>query len=96
MNLLGIFLLSTLIEGLITYLFGKTSEETPPRPWLKYVSLAMGIALAIAYKVDILAIVAPELVPIHPVVGYLVSGLIMGRGANYLNDIIALIKAKSI
>lgn len=87
---MGIVLLSTLVEGLITYLFGKTSEEMPPRPWLKYVSLAFGVALAVAYKIDI-----PSMTGLSsglPVVGYVVSGLIIGRGANYLNDIFALIK----
>lgn len=93
MNLLGIVLLATLIEGLITYLFGKTSEEMPLRPWLKYVSLCMGIALAVAYEIDIPKMVG--LVSVVPLVGYVVSGLIIGRGANYLNDIMSLIKIKT-
>ena len=88
MNLLGIVLLATLVEGLITYLFGKTEEGT--RPWLKYVSLVAGVGLAVAYKIDIPAMTG--LVSVMPVVGYVVSGLIIGRGANYLNDILTLIK----
>jgi hypothetical protein len=91
-NLIGILLLATLIEGTITYIFGKTSE-TESRPWLKYVSLAFGVAAAIAYKIDILA--ATGLVSQWVIVGYIVSGLIIGRGANYVNDLVTLIKAKS-
>lgn len=91
-NLIGIVLLSTLIEGLITYLFGKTSEEQPARPWLKYISLVFGILVSFAYRVDIIAMTG--LVSVYPFVGYIMSGLIIGRGANYLNDIFSLIKGK--
>lgn len=89
-NLIGIVFLATFVEGLITYLFGKQTEEMPPRPYLKYVSLGLGIALSIAYKVDLLA--ATGLVSVFPAVGYVVSGLIIGRGANYVNDIFAVLK----
>ena len=92
-NFIGIILLSTLIEGLITYLFGKTSENMPPRPWLKYVSLGLGVLASIAYKIDILALVG--LSSFMPVVGYVMSGLIIGRGSNYLNDILTLVKGQA-
>lgn len=89
-DILGIVLLATLIEGLITYLFG---EQSPyKRVWLRYVSLILGVITAIAYKVNIPGMVG--LVALAPVVNYIVSGLIIGRGANYLNDIFALIQAK--
>lgn len=45
MEILGIILLATLIEGLITYLFGDKGEG---RTYLRYVSLGLGIAAAIA------------------------------------------------
>lgn len=88
--IVGIFLLATIIEGLIAYLFGKREDYEPTRPYLKYVSLALGIGAAIAYKVDLLAMVG--LVSVVPFVGYIVSGLVIGRGSNYLNDIISLIR----
>lgn len=83
-------MLATLIEGLIAYLFGKSDEATGPRPWLKYVSLVLGILVCIAYKIDIPAMVG--LVSVLPIVGYVLSGLVVGRGANYLNDILSLLK----
>lgn len=89
-GILGIVLLATLIEGLITYLFGENSSG---RTYLRYVSLALGIALAIAYKIDIPAMVG--LTTQFVFVGYVVSGLIIGRGANYLNDIFRLIQTKT-
>lgn len=90
MNIIGILLLSTLIEGTLTYLFGET---TTPRPWIRYISLLLGIILAIAYHIDIPGMAG--LVAINAYVNYIVSGLIVGRGANYINDIFALIQSKS-
>ena len=92
-NLIGIVFLATFVEGLITYLFGKQTEEMPPRPWLKFVSMALGIALSIAYSIDLLVMVGLE--SVFPMVGFVVSGVIIGRGANYLNDIFSLIKGVS-
>lgn len=89
-NILGILLLATLIEGLITYVFGESSDSTVSRPWLRYVSLALGIGACVAYKIDIPGMVG--LVSAWPIVGYVVSGLIVGRGANYVNDIVALVR----
>lgn len=88
--LAGIFLLATLIEGLITYLFGSSPEGAPERKHLKFVSLGLGIAAAIAYRVDIPAMIG--LTTAIPFVGYIVSGLVIGRGSNYLNDIISTFK----
>ncbi len=89
MNIIGIILLATLIEGTITYIFGEKSET--PRPKLKYISLALGVGAAIAYQIDIPAMTG--LVSQSAYVGYVVSGLIIGRGANYINDIFALIQS---
>lgn len=86
MNILGILLLATLVEGFVEYAFGKVEQL---KSALVYISLGLGVAASIAYKVDILAsfgLVAT------PVVGYVVSGLIIGRGANYVNDIISAIR----
>lgn len=83
-------MLSTLIEGTLTYMFGENQPTS--RPWLRYVSLAFGIIAAIAYQIDIPAMTG--LVAINAYIGYVVSGLIIGRGANYINDIFALIQKK--
>jgi len=89
MNIIGILFLATLIEGTITYLFGKSEE---PRPGIRYVSLGFGIMLATAYQVDIPGMAG--LAAINVYVNYIVSGLVIGRGANYINDIFALIQSK--
>lgn len=91
-NLIGIVLLATLIEGTITYLFGKTRDEQPPREWLKYVALVLGIAVSFAYEIDIIAMTGS--VSKYPFVGFIISGFIIGRGANYINDIISKIRGQ--
>ena len=88
-NILGILFLATFIEGLITYIFGESSENTT-RPWIRYVSLVLGVGCAIAYQIDIPA--AAGLVGVYPIVGFVLSGLVIGRGANYVNDIVALVR----
>lgn len=88
-GILGILLLATLIEGLVTYLFG---EEVSGRTYLRYIALVLGVGASIAYKVDIPAMVG--LSTSMPIIGYIVSGLIIGRGSNYLNDIMKLIQSK--
>lgn len=83
-TLAGLFFLATFVEGMIQYFAGDSRYKS--RPWLRYVSLALGVGLAIAYKVNI-----PELVGITstvPFVDWIVSGVIIGRGSNYLNDIV--------
>lgn len=85
----GALLLATLVEGLITYLLGK-GDGYAPREYIKYVSLLFGVIVAVLYRVDIFMLAG--LVPIHPVVGYVTSGLVIGRGSNYLNDFVSLFK----
>jgi len=84
----GILFLATFVEGIIKYIAGDGKPEAMQRKrtYLRYVSLALGVGLAVAYKVSI-----PELVGIsstYPLVDYALSGVIIGRGSNYLNDIL--------
>lgn len=83
----GIFLLAFFVEGLVEYLFGK---ENGSQPALKYVALALGVGLAIAYNVDILAMAG--LVSPVPLIGNIVSGIIIGRGSNYVNDFVSKLR----
>jgi hypothetical protein len=87
-NILGILLLATFVEGLINYLFGEGTGEG--RSWIKYVSLVAGVLVAIAYKVDIF--VMAGLNPVFPAIGYIVTGIVIGRGSNYLNDFVGLLR----
>ena len=86
-NIAGILLLATLVEGLVTYVFGTEGS----RPWLRFVSLGLGVLAAVAYQIDLLALFGLA----SPIawIGWIVSGLIIGRGSNYLNDIIGRVRS---
>lgn len=81
----GISLLAVIIEGTVKYLLGEAPDGFT-RPYIQYITLGLGVVLSVLYQVDILAMIG--LVSPIPYVGYVVSGLIIGRGSNYLNDII--------
>lgn len=74
-----------LTEGMVEYVFGNIPKL---KPFLMYIALIVGVALAAVYRVDILASLG--LVSPVPWVGFVISGLIIGRGSNYVNDIVSL------
>lgn len=86
MEIVGILFLAMFVEGTVEYLFAKEGES---RPWLRYISVGLGIAAAIAYQVDIPAMTG--LVASYGFVSWVVSGVIIGRGANYVNDVLGSI-----
>lgn len=90
MEIGGIIFLAFFIEGLVEYLFNR--DDGVKQPVLRYVALIIGVALAIAYKVDILAMVG--LTTTIPFIGYIVSGIIIGRGSNYVNDAVSMLRGK--
>jgi len=83
----GILLLAALVEGFVQYTFGDSERA---RPYLKYVAGLLGIAAAIVYKVDIPSMFG--LATDYGIANYIVSGIIIGRGSNYVNDIIGSIR----
>lgn len=83
----GALLLATFTEGLINYLFGENSTSVP-RTWIKYIALGFGVAVALLFSVDIFALAG--LTAIHPLVGQVATGLVIGRGSNYVNDFVSL------
>jgi hypothetical protein len=92
----GIVILATLAESLIEYLI-----RPLVKPWvegdaptdrskelaglaLRYFAAALGVVLSVLYKADLLALVGLDS-PI-PIVGYILTGLIIGRGSNFVHD----------
>lgn len=51
---------------------------------LRYLAAAVGIALAFAYQVDLLTLFGLQ--PPAPWLGYLVTGVVLGRGSNFVHD----------
>ena len=81
------FVLATLVEGLVQYF---VSDPEKKQPWLKFLSAFLGIGVCIAYRVDVLE--ALGLVSPYAYVGYTISGMVIGRGSNYLNDFITRVR----
>jgi len=82
--------LAFLTESMVEYLFGQAVdhfEAAAKWRWtLMYISAIVGVGLAFYYHLDLLAMIATlEASP----VGYLLTGLIIGRGANYLHDFVS-------
>jgi len=84
MEILAIIFLATFIEGMITYLFG----EGEGRSYIRYIALALGVVVAVAYQIDIPAMVGLP----SSVAGFVISGLVIGRGSNYVNDVLKMIQ----
>lgn len=90
------FVLAFLAETLTEYLarpFVKLAElqtmgpqEVLPAWVLRYIAAIVGVALAFGYRADILGLLG--LPAVHPAIGYIVTGLIVGRGSNYLHDLV--------
>jgi hypothetical protein len=88
MEILAILLLAVIVESFVEYAFGKVK---PLKNYLLYISLAFGIVVSIAYRVDVIDYLVGIQSPI-PYFGYILSGLLIGRGSNYINDLVSLIK----
>ena len=74
-------------EGTVEYLLGvpfDKIEKLSPYKWtLMYVSAGLGIFVAIWYSVDMLALLGLP----ASVVGQVFTGVLLGRGANFINDL---------
>lgn len=87
--------LATLVEGFVEYIFGTLFDKVPKLAgykWaLMYLSLLVGVGLAFYYAIDMVSLIANNAggaVAVTPV-GIILSGLIIGRGANYINDFVS-------
>lgn len=87
MNFLGIFVLAVLVEGIIEYL----AIPVPPR-FKPYLAALLAMIVCVAYGADLPAALG---LPAVKYVGSLVTGLVIGRGSNYLADVVKRISVVS-
>jgi hypothetical protein len=87
MDIAAILLLATSTEAMVEYVFGQSEAM---KPYMHYVALAVGIFLAIAYNIDIPAMLNLE--ANFGLVDNVFSGRIIGRSSNYVNDLISKIR----
>ena len=88
-GIMAIVFLASFTEGLVEYMFAGYEAV---KPHLGKIALAIGIILAIGYDIDIPSMVG--LVTDYGVLNNVVSGLIIGRGSNYVNDAISRIRGE--
>jgi len=100
--LIGVaFALAFLCESMVEYLFGTIFDKFPSlakfKDLLKYISAAMGVGLALYWRIDLIAVIANTIAQMVDELptwsislgGKVLSGLAIGRGANYLHDFLS-------
>lgn len=89
----GLLFLAVFCEGTITFFYSEIvrqwGEMTPLEFFreysARYVALALGLGLAFGFEVDVPAVLG--LVAVAPWIGIAVTGVVIGRGANYVHDL---------
>ena len=94
----GILVLATIAEALVEHLFAplvdlRDANTMEPQPgalldWraliLRYISVFIGVLLCIVYRVDLLTTF--DLSSPWPWFGYAITGILIGRGSNFIHD----------
>lgn len=84
----AIFVLAVLVEGVMEYLGTPIPSKIKP-----YVAAAAAIAVCLAYGADLPAALG---LPAVAYVGPVVTGLVIGRGSNYLADVVRRVRTVTI
>jgi len=88
----GAVVLATLVEGLVEYFVVPLLVKVKATEYARYVALVVGIGVCIGYGVDILEAILGFTSPVL-YLGMVLSGTIVGRGANYVNDFIDYLRS---
>lgn len=78
-----VFVFSTLNESLIEYLFGSVKQL---RSYLPLLALATATFLTFSYQINILSTLL-GIESSSPFLDFLLSGFIISRGSNFVNDL---------
>ena len=97
MNILAILavtlMLAFLIESLVEYFVGEIANHIPavtPFKWLiMYVAAAVGVLAAFVYQIDLISMLSDFLgvQQTSTTLGMVITGLAIGRGANFIHDL---------
>ena len=91
--LLVAFILAATVEGAVEYFvkpwFSEESRQRFPgiKEIPKYLALLVGCILALAYELDVIGEIS-KIRPDPAWVGYILTGLLIGRGSNYFHNIL--------
>lgn len=85
-------LLATLVEGIVEYFIAPLFDVYLPRYkfLLMYVAVLLAVAFTLFYRLDMIAALAGlfNVEIANTVFGQIVTGVVLGRGSNYLHQII--------
>lgn len=90
-----IFMVAFLVESLVEYFVGlpfENVEKLKPYKWiLPYFAMAGGIVMAVVYMFDLVALLSQFLgLDLQGnIVGVVVTGMAIGRGAEYMHKLIS-------
>lgn len=80
-----ILVLATLVEGMLEYFGARV-----PAPYKAYVGALVGVLVCLAYRADLLLLLGYPAQ--FPYAGEILTGLVVGRGSNYVNDLWELVR----
>ena len=82
--------LAFLAESMVEYLFGTLFDYIPAidkyKPLLKYISMLVGIGVCWFYQADLVSLITEQGAT---VLGIILTGLIVGRGANFVHQFVS-------
>lgn len=88
------FALAFLTESFVEYLFGIPMQKIAllqPYAWvLNYIALVVGVGMAFYYGIDLIALIAQAAGGAwgSTPVGIVLTGMVIGRGSNFLSDFV--------
>lgn len=88
MDFIAFFIAAVFVERTIEY-FVKGSKIGN---FSKWVALVLSVLVSVVYRLDLLGNFG--LIASIPFVGFVVTGVVISGGSNYLNDFIGLIRSK--
>ena len=89
MEYFGLIFLAVIVEGIITYI--KEFFVKGEFKWEMLISILIGVFVAVAYGVDIFAMVGMK--TFIPYLGSVLTGVLISRGSNYVCDLVKTVTA---
>lgn len=95
MQMVGILALAIFVEGFISYIkqifvTGKSISQNLADNWQMVLGIILGVAVALSCRADIFT--AFGVIAIAPWVNYVMTGLVLCRGSNYVFEFFKLIR----
>lgn len=84
MEVFGLLVMAIVVESIVDIITDVFVNKSVA--WQKVLGIVIGVLVAIGFNIDLFAVVG--LTATIPYLGLVMTGLLMSRGANYINDIL--------